>query len=211
MSRREIGVLVLLCIVIIAGIGGIGSLLRESTELDVPDMVAAGSVPRVTPVDEVLAPASLADPIFLYAVLDHDSLRRIELDGDASLGPQEAARKIGKALKGHFGLSLRVASRTEGGTNVIEVDLKGGADIQDSGWYQMFQGSSGGASSKKTIVWTALQPHLNDPIFDEVRILFNGKPIEIMDHADLSDTPFEDSQESYQEAIAEPGFHWAKD
>ncbi|TVQ19687.1 MAG: hypothetical protein EA382_16095 [Spirochaetaceae bacterium] len=53
-------------------------------------------------------------------------------------------------------------------------------------WYQSFQGSAGARATELLILWNLLQPDVTGAWPDALRLLYRGRPIEPLDHVDLS-------------------------
>lgn len=53
-------------------------------------------------------------------------------------------------------------------------------------WYQAFQGSTGAGATEIVVLWNLLQPDRTGPWPDALRLVYRGRPMEPLDHIDLS-------------------------
>ena len=60
------------------------------------------------------------------------------------------------------------------------------ADRATDRWYQAFQGSAGARATEIIVLWNLLQPDATGAWPDALRLVFRGRPIEPLDHIDLS-------------------------
>ncbi len=68
--------------------------------------------------------------------------------------------------------------------NLIDIGKREGS----GSWYDIFQGSAGGAANQAFLIATFLQKQYKGSWFDGIRFLLNGRPMEEMDHVNLSGT-----------------------
>ena len=79
---------------------------------------------------------------------------------------------------------------------IVTINLKETEqDFYQSKWYQSFQGSTGGQETFVQLVYTPLQPDYPGFWFAGIKVLWNGRPIEELDHIDLTGVKYRGKME----------------
>lgn len=80
-----------------------------------------------------------------------------------------------------------VELRSEDGKQIVYVDLK-----DEDQWYQVFQGSTGGATASQSLILSYLQNDYRNAWIDGVHFTLDGQPIELEHAPALEETQYRD-------------------
>ena len=85
-----------------------------------------------------------------------------------------------------FPIEILKTEKTKEGL-VVTINLREPEqDFYRSRWYQSCQGSTGGQQAFVDLVYTPLQPDYPGSWFTGIKVFWNGRPIEELDHIDLT-------------------------